>query len=153
MRKPSRGSTGRRRSRSSQSFHKRNQHRTRYASARRTSTQSRGKPRRVVRALPKDNQSTVVVERRRNTEDSATRRNEMPHKPRQRRADLRAQRRARRRLPATGLPVRRVNENASDKQTTRSVCTRKKQARRAVVIANGYGGRNNARKYRRHTKC
>lgn len=58
-----------------------------------------------------------------------------------------------RRLPQSVLSSRSLHENASSRKTTRGVCTRKKQERRAVIIATGYGGINNARNYRRQKKC
>lgn len=70
-----------------------------------------------------------------------------------RRGDLRRNRRARQGLSPVLVSVRRTDENASGRQTTRSVCTRKKAARRAVIIATGYGGRNGARRYKRQEKC
>lgn len=60
---------------------------------------------------------------------------------------------AKRGLPAALMPLRRPDENAPNNQATRSVCTRKKATRRAVIIATGHGGINNARKYKKHRKC
>lgn len=68
------------------------------------------------------------------------------------RTSLHARRRARTGLPAPVLSLRRRNENASSKKTTRSVCSRKRAARRAVIISTGYGGRNGATNYRKEDK-
>lgn len=56
-------------------------------------------------------------------------------------------------LQATRLQMLRPRRTASRKATTPGVCTSKKETRRAVIIANGYGGINNARNYRRHERC
>lgn len=81
-------------------------------------------------------------------------RNELHARHRIRRAAMSKPREAAKRgLPAALMPVRRTDENAPDNQATRSVCTRKKASRRAVIIATGYGGINNARKYKKHRKC
>lgn len=48
---------------------------------------------------------------------------------------------------------RRRDETSRRKAATPRVCAEKKQARRAVIIAKGYGGLNGATDYRRHKKC
>lgn len=77
----------------------------------------------------------------------------VPGRSQDRRASLRASRQNRAGLPVTLVPASRAHANASDKQTRRSLCTRKKAARRAVIIATGHGGINHVRKYRRRAKC
>lgn len=74
---------------------------------------------------------------------------------RDRRAPLRPQLETSRqkRLSGSSMPVRRDNAYASARQTRQSLCTRKKAARRAVIIATGHGGINNVRNYRRQSKC
>lgn len=57
------------------------------------------------------------------------------------------------RLSASLVPVRRANENASGDQTRPGLCTRKKAARRAVIIATGYGGKNGFRDYKPKEIC
>lgn len=87
----------------------------------------------------------------RGAESPRRRRDEMLARQRDRRATLRA-----RRTPspfglqATRMWFRDSDENASGKKTRRGLCARKKKAsgiRRAVIIANGYGGINGAVKY------
>lgn len=102
--------------------------------------------RRRVRRLDK------TPERSRSLIRESLTRNRLPDRLRDRRDNLHG------RKPVIGLPSavlqeRRLNENASRQKTTRSVCTRKKETRRAVIVANGYGGINNVRDYRSHQKC
>lgn len=93
--------------------------------------------------------------RSRRTEVAGLTRDEVPAKRRHRRDPVRSSLQPAKpsRLPTSVLRRRNYPENASQKKTTRSVCTRKKQTRRAVIIANGYGGINNVRNYRRHETC
>jgi hypothetical protein len=95
----------------------------------------------------------AVIERRGSTETPRPNRNKLQNPTRHRRTPVRTLRGTRPRLSTTLLPVRGTNENASGVQTKRSLCTRKKQARRAIVIATGHGGINHANKYRRQKKC
>lgn len=94
-----------------------------------------------------------TAERRRPAQRSRPSRDTVPVRKRDRRNRLRSSERTRRRLSPLAVSARRTNENASDSQTTRSVCTRKKATRRAVIIATGYGGRNGARNYSRRKSC
>lgn len=57
------------------------------------------------------------------------------------------------RLPELVLSARPFDENAHRKTDARQVCARKKQQRRAVIIATGSGGINHAKRYRSHSKC
>lgn len=77
----------------------------------------------------------------------------MPTGHRQRRANLQSQRKPRSGLSPASLSLRRTDAPASRVETTRSVCTRKKEARRAVIIATGYGGINNQTNYRKRKSC
>jgi hypothetical protein len=150
MRRRGGGSTGRSRSRSSKTIHRQN---TRIRSNRNGSTVQRERPRRAVRKKTANLTAPVRVERRRRVENTHPIRDRVPGRRVHRGASVRAQRSPRKRLSAGLLPLRRPNENASRQQTTRSVCARKKETRRAVIIANGHGGINNANRYRRHRKC
>lgn len=80
------------------------------------------------------------------------RRDGLPDRLRNRRAALYAQRRTREGLPLGVLSTRRPDENASSGKTRRSLCTRKKAARRHMIIATGYGGRNGVRTYKKERK-
>lgn len=80
-------------------------------------------------------------------------RDKMPSRRRNRRAGMSTRRLTDEGLPAGILSLRRSNENASANQTRRSLCTRKKAARRHMIIATGYGGRNGVKNYRRQDKC
>lgn len=93
------------------------------------------------------------TERRRRTIVSRTLRDDVPGQRQFRRDDLQPRRRSRSGLPATTLSLRRPNENASREKTSGKLCTRKKEVRRAVIMATGYGGINNARNYRKHEQC
>lgn len=58
-----------------------------------------------------------------------------------------------RRLSPGMVSARPYHEDASARQTTKQVCTRKKSVRRAVIIARGFGGKNNFRNYKEHRSC
>lgn len=103
--------------------------------------------RRPVRRLSDTTEPSRTIERVRE------RRNHVPDRLRDRRAGLHAQRRTREGLPVGVMPARRLNENASRRETRPSLCTRKKETRRAVIIATGHGGVNNSRNYKEHKKC
>lgn len=77
----------------------------------------------------------------------------MPSARRNRRSDLQSRRGPRKGLSSVMVSLRRTDENASALQTRRSLCTRKKQARRSVIIATGYGGINGYTNYRRQKSC
>lgn len=71
---------------------------------------------------------------------------------RRRKVAVRKPRRATRTgLPEYILPPRRDDENARSRSPTR--CARKKEVRRGVIIATGYGGLNHTRNYKEHRKC
>lgn len=161
MARRSRGSTGQRRrsyrSRARQSPQRSEDAWQRDLSTSRRGAGRRGEPRRTletVRERRSARQTRTIVSRGRRDQSPRRNRDELQTGRKHRRANLRTSREnTARRLPRSSLPVFRRNENASDPQTTRSVCTRKKQARRAVIIATGYGGVNNQRNYRRHKQC
>jgi chemotaxis response regulator CheB len=122
-----------------------NPSRGRRASARRTlETLSERRSRRRLVASPKRVQDSA---------NSRRKANRLPDRILDRRTRLSPQRSTRPRLSNTVLQVRRTDENASARQTTRSVCTRKKEARRAVIIATGNGGINGVRNYKKHRRC
>ena len=56
-----------------------------------------------------------------------------------------------RRLPASLVSARKTNEDASSRKTTK--CTQKKNVKRAVIIATGYGGINKAKRYKERKPC
>lgn len=56
-------------------------------------------------------------------------------------------------LPEPALSLVKTNAIAHRKQMPATPCARKKQERRAVIIAKGFGGINRARQYRSHRKC
>lgn len=60
---------------------------------------------------------------------------------------------ARTRLSGTILPARRNNEDAPLQKASRTLCARSKAARRAVIIATGYGGKNGRTRYAPHQRC
>lgn len=81
-------------------------------------------------------------------------RNAVSRRPDNRRTAVRRKIHTRKeRLPALLVSGSRANENASDSQTKKILCTRKKQARRSVIIATGHGGINHQRNYRRRNPC
>lgn len=59
---------------------------------------------------------------------------------------------AQHRLQARKLPARTRNADAPSRKAAVS-CKRAKSERRAVIIATGHGGINNARNYRARSKC
>lgn len=70
------------------------------------------------------------------------------------RRDLRARKKAAVHRVSRGiLPMATRTEDASASRSTRSVCTRRKQVRRAVILANGKGGLHGRRQIRRSRKC
>ncbi len=142
MPKRSRKSTGRRTKSSSKRRSRRGT-----ASRREPTAETAVRQRRSDRHLPS------ASELRRTPLRSRTERDTMPVRARDRRNRLRPSKRARRRLSHLGLSLRRPNENASDNQTALRVCTRKKETRRAVIIATGHGGINGQRNYRRRKSC
>lgn len=92
----------------------------------------------------------------RKTESERFEGNTVPGRRLDRGENLLAQGRAkRRRLSSGSVQVARRNENAYHKKDTspKLGCARKKEIRRAVVIATGYGGRNNFVNYKRAQKC
>lgn len=58
-----------------------------------------------------------------------------------------------RRLSLAPLPVAKRNANAQRETMLATPCARKKTARRAVIIAMGYGGKNGFRNYKEQRKC
>lgn len=70
-----------------------------------------------------------------------------------RRGYMQARADAPRRLPKSALPMATTNANAHRSKMPATPCARKKSARRAVIIATGYGGINKAKQYRRHKSC
>lgn len=115
------------------------------------------------RASPRRRAARLTLTETTRRTQTPTRRRTRPHtryartsgglqdRPRNRRDSL--QRAAtRRRVPKLVLSTRLRDEDAPSNKAT-SVCARKKSTRRAVVIANGYGGINNARQYRKHKSC
>lgn len=70
-----------------------------------------------------------------------------------RRSYLQARADAPRRLQKSSLPMATTDANAHRNQMPATPCARKKSARRAVIIATGYGGINKAKQYRRHKPC
>ncbi len=147
MRRKRKGTTGRRPSTFSQA--KRNIQATGRNSARRGGARNKAPSvyaRRATRQLPDTPERSRRASRKRKA------RNQLPDGVRHPGVLVR-KKRATGRLPQRLVPLRRNNENASDNQTTRSVCTRKKASRRAVIIANGYGGRNGYKSYRPHSSC
>lgn len=76
-------------------------------------------------------------------------------KPRNRRALLQqpTYRPTKRRLSERLVPARPHNEDAPQGTTRQKVCTRKKAARKAVIIATGYGGINHSRNYKDRQSC
>lgn len=141
--------SGRRTERRTRSFSKRAVRKARRSTSRGEDTRKSGalRARRNKRVVPD------VSERRRRPGRKRETRNEVSRRDSDRRPAVRTQRTTARRLSPGGLFLGRRNENASSRKTTRSVCTRKKAARRAVIIASGYGGRNGARNYKRHESC
>lgn len=55
-------------------------------------------------------------------------------------------------LSAALVPSRRTDADARSRPS-KLRCARKKEVRRAVIIATGHGGRNGVRNYRRQQKC
>jgi hypothetical protein len=154
MARRSRGSIGTKRSTSSKASDRYQAYKDLY--------RTRPNPRRGVQA--RDTQSVVLARRGDGRVSAATLAgqrvayawqtgNKLSAQSRNRRANLRPQRRAEPRLSAGVVPVSRFNEHASRVETTRSVCTRKKEARRAVIIATGHGGINGQRQYKPRRKC
>jgi len=114
------------------------------------------RPRTTLRARPGRRRLASLTLRGRSSPGPRIARDRLPDGLLYRRDSLRgnAERRSTNKgLPTSVLSLRRRDENASDNQTTRSVCTRKKATRRAVLIATGYGGINGARQYKEHKKC
>lgn len=160
MRRRTRGTTGRQSSafsgRQSRSAWQRQRAQIQPVSKTRRPTQGRVRsgPSNIVRARPSTRRVSGRTVTSRRVASSWQTRNQLRDPTRIRRARVLSQRgRTRARLSPALMPVRRSNENASRNETTRSVCTRKKQARRAVIIATGYGGRNGRRDYRQRSKC
>lgn len=79
--------------------------------------------------------------------------NILQNRARDRRNILRKSSTTTRRLPAGVVPARPRYEDASTRKTTQSVCARKKQTRRAVIKATGYGGRNGFKNYKDQQSC
>lgn len=71
------------------------------------------------------------------------------------RAGLQASRRrsSGRRLPEGVVPAFLSDARKKDSAVSRRTCAGKKQVRRAVIIATGYGGVNGAREYARRKSC
>lgn len=81
-------------------------------------------------------------------------RNQLSNRLRDRDRDMRTRRSAKpKRLPPLVVSLQKSNENASGNKTTRRVCTRKKETRRAVILQNGYGGINGFRNYKKRSTC
>lgn len=93
------------------------------------------------------------IERGESFDRSRDRGNKMPVGHRNRRNSMHSQRQPQIGLPSSLLPTRYPNENASNNKTTRSVCTRKKAARRHMIIATGYGGKNGFTDYKEDKSC
>ena len=58
-----------------------------------------------------------------------------------------------RRMPRGILPPRSLDASTRRMATTQGVCAAKKDTRRGVLIATGYGGVNGFRNYRKHSRC
>jgi chemotaxis response regulator CheB len=55
-------------------------------------------------------------------------------------------------LPHGLVPARTHHEDASSRKTA-GVCRKAKEARRAVIIATGHGGKNGVQRYRKRKSC
>lgn len=122
--------------------------------SRKVSRVSSRDPNKIVRARHTTGGGVTVVVRSGRIANPRSQNNELSRRHRDRREALRQHRqRARTRLSSSPMSLRRYNENASRNKTTRSVCARKKEARRGVIIATGYGGINGARNYKRRKTC
>ncbi|AXL15458.1 hypothetical protein [Microviridae sp.] len=157
MRRKSRGYTGRRASSFSKAGARLSRSARQPATNTRRNTEGRGNARKTsktIYARHSSRRTTATPKRSRSLESARSIRNQLQTRSLHRRTDMREPGKTTvRRLSSTILPLRRDNENASDKQTTRSVCTRKKQAKRATIIATGYGGKNGFTNYKQHRKC
>lgn len=158
MRKRSKGSTGRRRSifdrRGRSIFHPARKGNLSTAIRRRSRRRNAGDSRNTVYTRSARRRLSDFPERSRRSASARQARDELPVRPGKRRNKMRQSRQgAARGLSPVALSLRRNNENASDLQTTRSVCTRKKATRRAVIIANGYGGINGFKDYKPNKRC
>lgn len=58
-----------------------------------------------------------------------------------------------RRVSPAVLPARAALEDAPKQKASRRDCARKKDTRRAVLLARGFGGINGRRNYAHHTRC
>lgn len=58
-----------------------------------------------------------------------------------------------RRLPQRPLSLAKTNAIAHREKMPPTACARRKQERRAVIIAKGFGGINRVKDYRRHRAC
>lgn len=121
--------------------------------ARRSATRRQTRQSKALSTRRRVNRLSRNVESSRGIEGSRRRRNKLQARPRKRRNALRTLGRAPLRLSPALVQVQRPYENASDKQTKRRLCTRKKEARRGVILATGHGGINGKKNYRRHQRC
>lgn len=73
---------------------------------------------------------------------------------RDRRARVLASRKtaATKRVPSSVVSTLRAHEDAPRKSAAKA-CTRRKETRRAVIMATGYGGRNGVRRYAKRRPC
>lgn len=153
MRRKSRGSTGRRPS----TFKQARRRAEPLNPPNRLHTSGRGEARRTTPSvLARPTRSRIHTSSRtlRSLESQRRIRDQLQPRHRKRRTPMSRPRQATQRgLPTGSMPLRRTNENASDQQTTRSVCTRTKDAKRAVILALGYGGKNGYTNYSNHRKC
>lgn len=92
---------------------------------------------------------------RRALSDSWAPRNRLPDGSRNRRNTLPTRRKitADARLPTARLFTPERDGLASPKETKLGACAARKETRRSVIIATGYGGRNGVRDYDKRRKC
>lgn len=120
---------------------------------RRNTPRQRHEPLEALRMRRANRRPTLAARASRSIDGTRPERDPLSPGPLIRRATLRGPLSTRTGLPTTLMHARRSNENASGNKTRPSLCTRKKAARRAIIIATGHGGRNNARNYKEHKKC
>lgn len=89
---------------------------------------------------------------RKSTDSPRQARNRLSTQRRDRRDPLQSQRRLVKGLSPMVLPERKPHANATSKSSRQSLCARKAKARRAVIIATGYGGINGVRTYKRRNQ-
>lgn len=97
--------------------------------------------------------SRIAAAKRRSNRESDSGTQAMLRRLGDRRAPLRRKPSTKPRLQESLLPARHRNEDASSSKTGHRQCAQKKQKRRAVILAAGFGGRNNFRNYKEHRSC